>query len=289
MKFGPPPYRGRGQKKTDAQTDRRTDEQPYRQTDRRTDRQTDRQTYRQTDRQTDRRTDRQTDRQKDRQTGTDRSFMTVQPQVAPPARQPLQPRQPINTQRDTDPSTAQARHLRELSDRLPEGVPVTNPDKGKRTRARLLMSVLLLRFLALSVIVTPSLSQSSTCFSSGVAGDCSSFVTQFCTNIAKDSIGIGNTASQCFNNPGKPFKCVLAYAHLDANLCPPRVAKGWLREEASSSNAFEFEFGSATSIIEFWSQRRHFWGGGMTQRQRGAGKLAKMKREEKDTNSGGEN
>ncbi|KAJ7769726.1 hypothetical protein B0H14DRAFT_3894888 [Mycena olivaceomarginata] len=66
----------------------------------------------------------------------------------------------------------------------------------------------LLRFLVLSVIVVPALSQSSTCFDSGVAGDCSSFVAQFCTNIAKDSIGIRNTASQCFNNPGEPFKCV---------------------------------------------------------------------------------
>ncbi|KAJ7107490.1 hypothetical protein C8R44DRAFT_857999 [Mycena epipterygia] len=66
----------------------------------------------------------------------------------------------------------------------------------------------LLRFLALSVIVAPALSQlSSGCFENGgeTLGDCSAFVPQFCDNVAQNSIT--NTASQCFNSGS--FKCDL--------------------------------------------------------------------------------
>ncbi|KAJ6549812.1 hypothetical protein B0H19DRAFT_1264720 [Mycena capillaripes] len=68
----------------------------------------------------------------------------------------------------------------------------------------------LLFFVTLAAAVAPGFSQLSTaCFPSGTVGDCSQFIPQFCDNVSKDSVNGSNTISQCFNTPGKSFKCDL--------------------------------------------------------------------------------
>ncbi|KAJ6562185.1 hypothetical protein B0H19DRAFT_1259766 [Mycena capillaripes] len=73
-----------------------------------------------------------------------------------------------------------------------------------------MLSRSLLLFVTLAAAVGPGLSQLSTgCFSTGVSGDCSQFIPQFCANIAKGVVSGSNTISQCFNTPAKAIKCDL--------------------------------------------------------------------------------
>ncbi|KAJ6589720.1 hypothetical protein B0H19DRAFT_1058701 [Mycena capillaripes] len=55
---------------------------------------------------------------------------------------------------------------------------------------------------ALAFVVTPALGQ-LTCFGpiTGTMGDCTSFITTFCTSIAGELIAPGDSAAQCFPGP----------------------------------------------------------------------------------------
>ncbi|KAJ7224941.1 hypothetical protein C8J57DRAFT_1390446 [Mycena rebaudengoi] len=57
-------------------------------------------------------------------------------------------------------------------------------------------------------MVAPSLGQLNTqCNLSGVVGDCSRFVNDFCTTVDPLTITPFNSISKCYNGPGNAFKC----------------------------------------------------------------------------------
>ncbi|KAJ7748925.1 hypothetical protein B0H16DRAFT_897566 [Mycena metata] len=74
-----------------------------------------------------------------------------------------------------------------------------------------MLSTSLLRLGALAVLIAPTFgqSQSVTCTSAGVTGDCSAFTTTFCSSFDQRSIAIGNSISACFATGVENLKCDL--------------------------------------------------------------------------------
>ncbi|KAJ7467813.1 hypothetical protein B0H11DRAFT_2046500 [Mycena galericulata] len=67
------------------------------------------------------------------------------------------------------------------------------------------------RFAVLCLMVAPVLGQfTSQCFTSGVVGNCSAFITDFCSDVANKSVSALNSKSECFNTPGQAFICDLS-------------------------------------------------------------------------------
>ncbi|KAJ7328429.1 hypothetical protein DFH08DRAFT_1084516 [Mycena albidolilacea] len=65
-----------------------------------------------------------------------------------------------------------------------------------------------LTLAALALLITPSLGQLNTvCNPGGTMGSCADFITTFCTSIASEVIGPGDSAQRCFTTSTPTLKC----------------------------------------------------------------------------------
>ncbi|KAF7362844.1 Y3 protein [Mycena venus] len=83
----------------------------------------------------------------------------------------------------------------------------------------------LLSAVVLSMVVRPSLGQSVSlsCITTGTSGDCSDFISSFCSSIQGTTIGQLNTISQCFNR-ANGTRCDLFALNQNTALAPPQAA-----------------------------------------------------------------